>query len=168
MNEIERCLSANARFAESYAYAGLDAKPSRRLAVVTCMDARMLRLDEALGLETGDAHLLRNAGGLVTDDALRSLVLSTQVLGTREIIVIQHTKCGLIGLRDDELRARLESESGSSPDEPARFLGFDDLETSVRAQLERVRTHPWLPGDTVARGFIYDVDTGRLEEVNAG
>ena len=165
MNEIDRCLQANHEFAERFPYRGLDPRPTRRVAIVTCMDARMLKLDELLGLDNGEAHTIRNAGGIVTDDVLRSLLLSRHLLGTREILVINHTECGLHGLSDDALIDRLSGELGDGPAPLEGFLGFEDLEENVRAQVARVRAHQWIPRDTSVRGFVYDVASGRLEEV---
>ena len=138
------------------------AKPRLRTVVLTCMDAR-IDPAKALGLRSGDAHVLRNAGGLMTDDALRSLVLSQQLLGTQEVMVIQHTSCGVHGLRDADLAGRLTSQTGV--DLGLEFGGFDDVEASVRASLARVRDCAWLTRRDAARGFVYDVATGRLHEV---
>ena len=140
----------------------LRVRPRLKVAVVSCMDSR-INLFKVLGLRVGDAHILRNAGGLATDDALRSLVLSQQLLGTQEVMMIQHTDCGLEGLRDDELADRLEASSGVAP--PYAFGGFADVETSVRTSLERVRNCPWLVRRDAVRGFVYDVNAGRLHEV---
>lgn len=140
----------------------LRVRPRLRVAVMTCMDSR-IDLFRVLGLKLGDAHILRNAGGLATDDALRSLVLSQQLLGTQEVMVIQHSDCGLEGLRDDDLAGRLESQSGAAP--PYDFGGFSDIEKSVRTSLERIRDCPWLVRRDAARGFVYDVTSGRLREI---
>jgi carbonic anhydrase len=137
-------------------------RPRLRLAVVTCMDARF-DVNRALGLQEGDAHVLRNAGGLVTDDVLRSLVLSQQLLGTVEVMVIQHTDCGVHGLRDAELVDRLTAQTGQPP--PFAFGGFTDMEDSVRGSLERIRTCPWLSTTQLTRGYIYDVESANLHEV---
>jgi len=126
------------------------------------MDAR-IDLFQTLGLRLGDVHMLRNAGGIVTDDVLRSLVLSQRAMGTREVMVVQHTSCGLHGLRDADLAGRIEAEAGEPL--PFRFGGFDDLATSVKASLQRVRECPWLPARYEIRGFVYDVDTAALTEV---
>ena len=138
------------------------AKPRLRVAVLTCMDAR---IDPAkvLGLRSGDAHVLRNGGGIMTDDALRSLVLSQHALGTQEGMVIQHTSCGVHGLRDAELAGRLASQTGV--DLGLEFGGFDDVDASVRASLAKVRDCAWLVRRDAARGFVYDVTTGQLREV---
>ena len=137
-------------------------RPRLRITVLTCMDAR-IKLFDVLGLRHGDAHILRNAGGLATDDALRSLLLSQHKLGTEEIMVIQHTDCGLQGLRDAELAGRIEATTGFPV--PFTFGGFDDVDESVRASLERLRSAPWLVRRDAIRGFVYDVDSRKLREV---
>jgi carbonic anhydrase len=138
----------------------VNAEPARKLAVVTCMDAR-IDVYRLLDLNIGDAHVIRNAGGLVTEDALRSLSLSQALLGTREVMVIQHTGCGLNGDEND-LKDRVAQE-GVEP--PAKIGAFTDLEDSVRRQLELLRSSPHLVDGGSARGFVYDVDTGELREV---
>lgn len=163
MGVIDDVLARNAVFAESAAPPeGMPAPPRLHLAVVTCMDAR-IDVYRALGLQPGDAHVLRNAGGLVTDDVLRSLVLSQRLLGTTEVMVIQHSRCGVHGLQDTELIQQLAWETGEAPS--FTFGGFADLDQSVRRSLDRIRTCPWLPAARHARGFVYDVDTARLREV---
>jgi carbonic anhydrase len=137
-------------------------RPRLRVAVVTCMDAR-IDLFRVLGLRLGDVHMLRNAGGLVTDDVLRSLVLSQRRMGTLEVMMVQHTDCALYELRDADLLGRITAESEAEP--PFTFGGFDDLDASVRQSMERVRDCPWLPSRQFVRGFVYDVDTSDLREV---
>jgi carbonic anhydrase len=136
--------------------------PRRRLAVIACMDAR---LDPArvLGLEEGDAHVIRNAGGVVTDDALRSLAISQNLLGTEEIVLMKHTDCGMLTFSDEEFAQRLESETGSRPE--WRAHAFSDLEQGVRDGIERIRTSPFVPRTDRVRGVVYEVETGRLREV---
>ncbi|MBD5605493.1 MAG: carbonic anhydrase [Candidatus Eremiobacteraeota bacterium] len=136
--------------------------PARHLAIVTCMDAR---IDSAriFGLEPGDAHVMRNAGGLVSDDVLRSLVLSQRVLQTREVVLMHHTKCGLHGADEAALRADLAADTGEQP--AYEFGAFEDLDEAVRAAIRRVREHRFLPHRDRVRGFVYDVETGRLREV---
>ncbi len=135
-------------------------RPRRRLAVLTCMDGR-LAIDRVLGLELGDAHLIRNAGGLATEDAIRSLVISQHVLGTEDILVIGHSECGMLTLRDDEVRAELVGQTGADP--AIRLLGFDDLDNTVLDQVERLRAHPWIRGGRI-RGLIYEMATSTLRE----
>lgn len=126
------------------------------------MDSR-IDVFRIFSLEDGEAHVLRNAGGLVTDDVIRSLVLSQRLLGTREVLVMQHTNCGLEGLHDAELLGRMTAETGQEP--PFTFGGFTDVDESVRAGVERVRSSPWLPGVALVRGCVYDVTTGEVREV---
>ena len=161
-SEFERLLSENERYTESFDRSALTPAPLSGLAIVACMDAR-LDVEEALGLRTGDAHIIRNAGGIVTDDVVRSLIVSQQLLGTVEIVVIGHTGCGLSLVDEDALRDRLAAATGTPLD--LRFGSFDDLEASVRASVERLRSHPWLrPGPV--HGLVFDVATGRLHEVD--
>jgi carbonic anhydrase len=164
---IDELIAANDAFAASFdvTRAGCDISspsPTRRAAVVTCMDAR-IDLFAALGLALGEVHVIRNAGGIATEDVLRSLVLSQRKLGTREVLLAHHTDCGLYGLDDDELLDEVEATSGSRP--PFRFGGFTDLDASVRASVARVRSAPFVPYRDDVRGFVYDVATGRLREV---
>ena len=159
--EYERILAENRRYTEAFDRSALTAAPLSGLAIVACMDAR-LDVEEALGLRTGDAHIIRNAGGLATDDAIRSLIVSQQLLGTEEVVVIGHTGCGLLGIDETGLRRRLEAETAASLD--LGFGGFDDLEWSVRHQVERVRTHPWIRRVPV-HGLVFEVETGRLREI---
>jgi carbonic anhydrase len=140
----------------------MSAPPRRRLAIVACMDAR-LNLLAGFGLQLGDAHILRNAGGIPTDDVLRSLAISQRELGTREIAVIHHTECGMAGFDDDAFRAQLAAESGTTP--PWQVPGFTDLEADVRNSVQTVRDCPWLPYRDDVRGFVLAVRTGRLSEV---
>jgi carbonic anhydrase len=137
-------------------------RPRRKLAVVACMDAR---LDPArlLDLEEGDAHVIRNAGAVITDDALRSLAISQNLLGTEEIVLMAHTDCGMLTLSDDEFADRLERETGSRPG--WRAHAFSDLEQAVRDGIERIRSSPFVPRADRVRGFVYEVETGRLREV---
>jgi carbonic anhydrase len=125
------------------------------------MDAR-LTVEQVLGLRTGDAHIIRNAGGLATDDALRSLVISQQLLGTEEVIVIEHTGCGMLTFRDDDVRRDLTTKTGQDAD--IAFLAFDQLESNLRAQVSKIRAHPWTK-DVPVHGLVYEVETGRLREV---
>ena len=160
-SEFARILAENERYTESFDRSALTAAPLAGLAIVACMDAR-LDVGEALGLRIGDSHVIRNAGGLATDDAIRSLIVSQHLLGTDEIILIGHTGCGLIGADEDAIRAQLAASTGESLD--IELGSFDDLETSIRASVERLRGHPWLKVDKV-HGLIFDVATGRLHQV---
>lgn len=163
-DEVARILAENARYTDAFDRSALTAAPLRRLAVVACMDAR-LDVEEALGLRTGDAHIIRNAGGLVTDDVVRSLIVSQQLLGTNAIVVIEHTGCGLFRADEAGLRARVAASTGVAEEDVAvAFGGFGDLETNVRVQVELLREHPLLLRVPV-HGLIFDVATGRLHEV---
>jgi carbonic anhydrase len=118
-------------------------------------------------LELGDAHVIRNAGGIATDDVLRSLIVSCHIAGTEQVMIINNTKCGMLTFKDHELERKLQQETGKTPVAPARFYAFTDLEENVRQQMRKVRSHPWIPESIPVRGFIYDVDTGRLLEISA-
>ena len=122
-------------------------------------------MSNLLGLDLGSAHIIRNAGGIVTEDVLRSLIISHHIGGTQEFMIINNTKCGMLTFKDEDLASRLERETGKLPVAPARFLAFTDLEENVREQIRKVRSHPWIPDSILVRGFIYDVDTGQLREV---
>ena len=160
-DEFTRLMAENERYQEAFDRSALTAAPLTGLAILACMDAR-LDVEEALGLRTGDAHIIRNAGGLATDDAIRSLIISQQLLGTDEIVVIGHTGCGLLGIDEEALRERLGAASGRSLE--IAFGSFGDLEANVRAQVDRLRAHPWLKR-VLVHGLIFDVDTGGLREV---
>jgi carbonic anhydrase len=162
MGTIDELLANNESYAGSFAAAGLPAAPARKLAVLACMDARFDPA-RALGLEEGDAHVIRNAGGVVTDDAIRSLAISQDMLGTEEIVLIQHTDCGLLGVSDEAFATKLEEETGSRPE--WRAHGFGDIEENVRASLERIRSSPFVRRTNRLRGFVYEVETGRMREV---
>jgi carbonic anhydrase len=158
---IDELLANNRAFAASLAARHLDVRPSRRLAVVTCMDSR-LDVFAALGLRDGEAHILRNAGGVITDDVIRSLAISQRRLGTREVMLIHHTDCGMQALTDDDFRAELQSATGTAP--AFAIESFTDLDADVRQSILRVRRSLFLT-NPLARGFVYDVDTHRLREV---
>ncbi len=165
MSVIDEVVDANARYASQFKLGHLPLPPARKLAIVACMDAR-LTVEPALGLQTGDAHIIRNAGGIVTEDAIRSLIISHHLLGTQEFVIINHTDCGMLTFRDDELRERLQQSTGTATVTPTAFHAFKDLDANLRAQIQKVRTHPWVPRDIPVRGFVYDVKSGRLREVN--
>lgn len=160
-SEYARALAENERYAAQVDRSTLPMPPARKLAVIACMDAR-LTVEDILGLRTGDVHIIRNAGGLATDDAIRSLVISQQLLGTEEVIVIEHTRCGMLTFNDEDVRRSLVASTGHDVDLP--LLAFGDLETNLRAQVERIRSHPWVK-DAPTHGLIYEVETGRLREV---
>ncbi len=154
---------ANEEYVARFDKGDLQVPPARRFAVVTCMDAR---LDPAkfLGLEEGDAHVIRNAGGLVTDDVIRSLVISHWLLGTQQAVVVGHVGCGMLTFTNDELHDLLERETGADTT-AIDFLPFGDLEQAVRASVERIRTSPLLPDAFAASGYVYDTRSGELREV---
>jgi carbonic anhydrase len=162
--EYARLLAENQRYTEAFDRSALTAAPLSGLAIVACMDAR-LDVEETLGLRTGDAHIIRNAGGLVTDDVIRSLIVSQQLLGTDEIVLIGHTGCGLHGVDEAALRERVAATAGvTAADVPIEFGGFTDLAQSVRAQVAILREHQLLRKVPV-HGLVFDVSTGRLHEV---
>ncbi len=164
MSIIDDALKANAAYAANFKLGKLATPPARKLAVLACMDAR-LTIEPMLGLSTGDAHIIRNAGGIATEDAIRSLIISHHLLGTREFMVINHTGCGMLTFKDSDLLQKLEREQGVSVLSPAHFHAFEDLEANVRRQMGRIRSHHWIPREIPVRGFIYDVASGKLNEV---
>ena len=164
MSVADELLAANEILARSFNLGNLQVRPRRHAAVLACMDSRIL-FEHCLGLRPGDAHMIRNAGGIATEDAIRSLIVSHHLLDTQEFIIINHTDCGLLKINEYELRAKLADKMGTVASEPAHFYGFDDVEENVRTQVHRVKSHPWIPKDIPVRGFVYDVKTGRLQEV---
>jgi carbonic anhydrase len=160
LSVTDEFLSNNAAYAESFGDQ-LPMPPSRQVAVVACMDAR-LDVYRILGLRPGEAHVIRNAGGVVTDDAIRSLTISQRLLGTREIILIHHTDCGMLTFTDDAVKRQIEDDTGVKP----RFAleAFPDLDEDVRQSIARIRESPFIPNKNI-RGFVFDVGTGRLNEV---
>jgi carbonic anhydrase len=163
MTTIDQLVSNNQAYADGYQPQHLDVRPSRRLAIVTCMDSR-LDVFAALGLGDGEAHILRNAGGVITDDVIRSLAISQRKLGTREVMLIHHTDCGMQKLTDDSFRAELQAATGVAP--AFAIESFVDAEADVRQSILRVRRSDFIPNRDVVRGFVYDVDTHRLHEVS--
>jgi carbonic anhydrase len=160
---IDELVEAAAVYPDNYVEGVHSPKPSRRIAVVACMDAR-LDLFALLGLSTGDCHVIRNAGGVITDDVVRSLVLSQRALGTREVILIHHTDCGLEKVSEDTFFAELEAETGQRPG--WALMDFTDVEQDVRESLVRLRTDAFLQHTDAIRGFVFDVDSGKLREVS--
>jgi carbonic anhydrase len=150
-------------FAESFDKGDLPMPPARKVAIVACMDARVSPF-ALFGLEVGDAHVIRNAGGVVTDDEIRSLAISQRKLGTEEIILVHHTDCGMLTFTDDEFRQQIQEETGIKPVWPAET--FSDLDEDLRQSLARIKTSPFIPNKDSVRGFVYDVETGRLREVS--
>lgn len=165
MGAIDEVLSANQEYAREFKLGHLPMPPARKLAVVACMDAR-LTVSQLLGLKTGEAHIIRNAGGIVTEDALRSLIISHHLLGTQEFMIINHTDCGMLTFKDEDLRTKLQQQTGSAAVAPVHFHAFSNLEANVREQIQKVKSHPWVPKQIPVRGFIYDVKSGKLNEVS--
>src|SRR5712691_10806179 len=165
MAVLDELLEANRRFAVGFDKGDLPMPPAKHVAVLTCMDAR-LHPEKFLGLEIGEAHVIRNAGGRASDDAIRSLIISSRLLGTTEFHVIHHTDCGMLTFTNDELRRKLAEETGSDAS-GIDFLPFADLEESVREDVRRIRESPFIQSDTPVSGSIYDVRTGGLQQVEA-
>ena len=165
MSVIEEVIKANENYAQNFTIGDLPMPPGRKLAVVACMDARVT-VEEVLGLKTGDAHIIRNAGGIVTEDTVRSLIISHHLLGTQEFLLIHHTDCGMLTFKDEELRAKLQQQTGTATVAPVHFHAFSDLEEDVRQQIQKLKSHPWIPKHIPVRGFIFDVKTGKLHEVS--
>ena len=161
MSVTDELLANNQRYADGFT-GPLPMPPAKGLAVVACMDAR-LNLYAMLGLEEGQAHVIRNAGGAVTDDGIRSLAISQRLLGTREIILIHHTDCGMLTFTDDDFKRSIQEETGIKPEWAAE--AFDDLEVDVRQSIARIKASPFIPNKSAVRGFVYEVETGRLREV---
>ena len=162
MSVTDELLANAERYAEEFERGGLPMPPAKRVAVLACMDAR-LNPYGLLGLSEGDAHVIRNAGGVVTDDEIRSLAISQRLLGTEEIILIHHTDCGMLTFTDDDFRRQIQQETGIKPEWAAE--AFDDLEADVRQSVARIQASPFIPRKDQVRGFVYDVKTGRLSEV---
>ena len=163
MSEIDRMLAANEAWAERFP-GSRPVRPARGVAVVACMDSRM-PLFPLLGLEVGDAHVIRNAGGVITDDAVRSLTISQRLLGTSEIILIHHTDCGMLTFKDDDVKGQILADTGIRP--PFALEAFPDAEDDVRQSIARIQASPFIPHTDHVRGFVYDVKTGTLNEVGA-
>lgn len=163
MTATDELLGANKAYAASFDKGELPLPPGKKVAIVACMDAR-LNVYGALGLAEGDAHVIRNAGGVVTSDEIRSLAISQRLLGTEEIILIHHTDCGMLTFDDDEFRNAIQQETGIKPEWAAE--AFSDLEEDVRQSVARIKASPFIPRKDSVRGFIYDVETGRLREVS--
>ena len=163
MTVTDELLENNARYAESFT-GPLPLPPAKHVAVVACMDAR-LDVYRLLGLNEGEAHVIRNAGGVVTEDEIRSLAISQRLLGTQEIILIHHTDCGMLTFTDDEFKRGIQDETGIKPDWAAE--SFPDLDEDVRQSLARITSNPFIPKKDSVRGFVFDVATGKLAEVTA-
>ena len=162
MSVTDELLQNAERYAAAFDQGALPLPPAKRVAVLACMDAR-LNPYGLLGLSEGDAHVIRNAGGVVTDDEIRSLAISQRLLGTEEIILIHHTDCGMLTFSDDEFRRQVQADTGIKPEWAAE--AFDDLEGDVRQSIARIKASPFIPRKDSVRGFVYDVRTGKLDEV---
>ena len=162
MTVTDELLRNNAEFAGSFGNGDLPMPPGKQLAVVACMDAR-LNVYALLGLREGEAHVIRNAGGVVSDDVLRSLVISQRLLGTREVILVHHTDCGMLTFTDDAVKADIEADVGLRPH--FALEAFSDLEKDIRQSIARIKASPFIPRKDSVRGFVYEVETGKLREV---
>ena len=162
MTVTDELLRNNAEFAGSFGNGDLPMPPGKHLAVVACMDAR-LNVYALLGLREGEAHVIRNAGGVVSDDVLRSLVISQRLLGTREVILVHHTDCGMLTFTDDAVKADIEADVGLRPH--FALEAFSDLEQDIRQSIARIKASPFVPNKDSIRGFVYDVRSGALQEV---
>ena len=163
MSVTDELLRNNAAYAEAFDKGDLPMPPAKHIAIVTCMDARLSPY-VMLGLKEGDAHVIRNAGGVITDDEIRSLAISQRLLGTREIMLIHHTDCGMLTFSDDELKQQIQEDVGVKPH--FSMESFSDLEEDVRQSIARVQNSPFIPNKDSVRGFVYEVETGRLREVS--
>ncbi len=163
MSSTDDLLANNADYVSSFDKGDLPLPPATKTAIVACMDAR-LNVYGALGLTEGDAHVIRNAGGVVTDDAIRSLAISQRLLGTEEIILIHHTGCGMLTFTDDDFKRSIEEDTGIRPEWAAE--AFPDIDADVRQSIARIQASPFIPHKDAIRGFVYEVETGRLREVS--
>ena len=163
MVELNKLLEANEKYSSNFRYGGLHSPPSRKLAVLACMDSR-LTVEDFLGLNTGDSHIIGNAGGIATDDAIRSLIISHELLGTQQFIVVNHTDCGMLTFTDEELRKKLAGKYRVDAS-GLNFYSFPDLEQNVKNQVNKIKSNPFLPKDIPVYGFTYDVKTGKLGRV---
>ncbi len=162
MSAIDELVENNSRYAADFGKGGLPIPPAKKIAVIACMDARVSPF-ALLGLEEGDAHVIRNAGGVITDDEIRSLAISQRLLGTEEIMLIHHTDCGMLTFSDDDFKAQIEADTGIKPQWAAE--AFADLDDDVRQSLARIKSSPFIPHKGEVRGFVYDVESGKLREV---
>ena len=163
MSSTDQLLANNETYVDSFDKGDLPLPPATKVAVVACMDAR-LNVYGALGLNEGDAHVIRNAGGVVTDDEIRSLAISQRLLGTEEVILIHHTDCGMLTFTDDDFKRSIEEDTGIKPEWAAEAFG--DVDSDVRQSIARIKASPFIPRKDAVRGFVYEVETGRLREVS--
>jgi carbonic anhydrase len=167
MSVIDQALKANEQYAKTYDPKWGAGPPKPKIVVVTCMDPRLSDLPEILGLKPADIDVIRTGGPAVTQDVLSELIVSTRVLGSKEIMILNHTGCGFTTFTDAELNAKLSKLTGDATPAPMRFFAFKDPEQQTKEQIKMVRSHPWIAKDVPVRGFVFDVDTGRLREVMA-
>jgi carbonic anhydrase len=165
MSEVDHMIESNREYSATFADGGKPMPPARKVAIITCMDAR-IHPEQALGLAVGDAHMIRNAGGRASDDAIRSLIISSRLLGTNEFAVIHHTDCGMVTFSNEQLRQKLADEAGTDAS-GIDFLPFSDIRQSVMDDVHRILDTPHLDDDISVSGYIYDVDSGALEQVVA-
>ena len=163
MSVTDELLKSNADYASNFSEGDLPMPPSRNVAIVACMDARLM-VGQVFGLKNGEAHVIRNAGGIVNAETLRSLVISTKLLATKEILIVNHTDCGMLTFKDEELQAKVRGEHGG-PVDTIPFYTFTDVEENVAWQVRKVRDYPLLDDGIPVRGFVYDVNTGKANEV---
>jgi carbonic anhydrase len=162
MSVTDELIRNNETYSRSFNKGSLPMPPGKDMVVLACMDAR-LDVNKILGLQEGDAHVIRNAGGVVTDDAIRSITISQRLLGTKEIVLIHHTDCGMLTFHDDEVKAKIQQEVGIKP--PFALEAFSSLEDDIQQSIARIQASPFIPNKSSVRGFIYDVKSGRLNEV---
>ena len=163
MPELERLLKANQDYTRTFKHGSLSMPPARQLAILACMDAR-LTVEDFLGLNTGDAHVIRNAGGIATDDAIRSLIISHELLGTKEFLVVNHTDCGMLTFSDKDLQKKL-GEKYKADASKVHFYAFNDLSDNVKQQVKKIRTSKFIPEEIPVHGFIYHVENGSLQKI---
>jgi carbonic anhydrase len=164
MSVTDELLRNNEEYASTFDKGDLPMPPGKQIAIVTCMDARLSPY-VMLGLEEGEAHVIRNAGGVITDDEIRSLVISQRLLGTQEVMLIQHTDCGMLTFSDDEVKQQIQDDVGIKPH--FSLESFSDLDENVRQSIARIQSSPFIPNKESVRGFVYEVETGRLREVKS-
>ena len=164
---VDYGLKQNENFVKNINRDDLIKIPAPKLVIVTCMDPRLTIVLQALGLQPGDADIIRNAGTTIDEDSIRSLLVSTRVLGSKEILVVNHTGCGMMTFKDEELEEKLENLTAAFPITPEKFYAFTDVEKEVVKAIRRIRSHPWIPKEVPVRGAVYDVTTGKLTEIAA-
>jgi carbonic anhydrase len=164
MSMIDEALSANSTIANDYDRSR-NKPPEPKIAIVTCADPRLTGIEQLLGLAAADVDMVRNFGTVIDDDSIRSLVLSTRLLGSKEIMIINHHDCGMLKFTDGEMEDRLRKQTGTAPIAPAKFYSFTDAEANTKEQIQKTRSHPWISPDVPVRGFVFDENTGRLSEV---